>query len=227
MTAEPISAAPIKGEPEPYCSPAEHRALLKSMRGQTGIIGDTLHALGVRLGIAYGGSFYYPSEDRSILECVILPYYQLSQAHKSIVFAGSDWYTHGYTRMFARKTYRTIDPDPKHAQYGAAQHIVDVIGNIDRYVEPGSLDLIVINGIVGWGINTLDDANATMAACYRSLRKGGHLLIGWNDIPAYRPFLLDEIPSLGQFQRLEFEPLGRNEYLVANEWRHTYSFFIK
>ena len=105
------------------------------MRGRRGIIGDSLHAVGVRLGIAFGGSSYYPSEDRSILECVIMPFYQLSQMHQSIVFVGTDWYTHGYTRMFSRKYYTTIDPNPEQARYGAEQHIVDDVGDMGQYVS--------------------------------------------------------------------------------------------
>src|ERR1700733_6242047 len=127
MTAEPSDRAP----PEPS-SPEIANARLKAMRGR-GIIGNGLHALGVRLGTAYNGSFFYPSEDRSILECLIIPYYQLSRAHQTIVFVGSDWYTHGYNRMFARKTFTTIDPNPARAQYGAEHHIIDVAGNLERY----------------------------------------------------------------------------------------------
>ena len=94
------------------------------MRGQTGRLGGALHALGVGLGLRYGGSFFYPSEDRSILECQILPYYQLSEAHAAILFVGCDWYTQGYVRLFARKAFTTIDPDPAKARYGAGRHII-------------------------------------------------------------------------------------------------------
>ena len=94
-------------------SPDIANVRLKGMRGKRGMVGDSLHAIGVRLGVAFGGSFYYPSEDRSILECVIMPFYQLSLAHSAILFVGTDWYTHGYSRMFSRKTYITIDPNPR------------------------------------------------------------------------------------------------------------------
>jgi SAM-dependent methyltransferase len=222
MSVQPVDRRP----PEPS-TPDIAQARLKAMRGKRGFIGDFLHGLGVRLGIAYGGSFYYPSEDRSILECVIIPYYQLSRTHQTIVFVGTDWYTQGYTRMFSRKTYTTIDPDPGRARYGAEQHIVDAVGNLDQYVAPGSLDVIVLNGVIGWGLNSPDEAEAAFATCHRCLRRGGHFLIGWNDLPEHRPFRLETIASLRKFQPLVFQPLDTTEHLIDNEWRHTFSFFYK
>ena len=222
MTVQPSDSRP----PAP-ASPDIAQARLKGMRGKRGVVGDSLHWLGVRLGIAYNGSFYYPSEDRSILECLIFPYYQLSREHQRIVFVGTAWYTHGYTRMFSRKIYTTIDPNPANAAYGAEQHIVDVVGNLERYMAPGSVDAIFLNGVVGWGLNARDEAETAFAACYRCLRKGGHFLIGWNDLPEHRPFRIEEVESLGKFQRLVFPPLAASEYLIDNEWRHTFSFFCK
>jgi SAM-dependent methyltransferase len=202
-------------------------ARVRGMRGKRGIVGDQLHALGVRLGIFYGGSFYYPSEDRSILECMIIPNYPLSRTHGAIVFVGTDWYTQGYARMFSRKAYTTIDPDPDRVRYGADRHIIDVVGNLERHMAPGSVDAIFLNGVVGWGLNTIEDAERAFAACHACLREGGHFLIGWNDLPEHRPFRLAEVPSLRKFQPLVFPPLEANEYLIDNEWRHTYSFFYK
>jgi SAM-dependent methyltransferase len=208
-------------------SPEIAQTRLKAMRGERGVVGDILHWLGVRLGIAYNGSFYYPSEDRSVLENLIIPYYQLSPEHQRIVFVGTAWYTKGYNRMFARKSYTTMDPNPANRPYGAESHIVDVVGNLEQHVAPGSLDVIFLNGVVGWGLNERDDAETAFAACYRCLRKGGHFLIGWNDLAEHRPFRLEEVESLGKFQRLVFPPLDTSEYLIDNEWLHTFSFFSK
>ena len=208
-------------------SPDIANTRLKAMRGRRGIIGDRLHGIGVRLGVAYGGSFYYPSEDRRILECVIIPFYQLSPTHQAIVFVGTDWYTHGYTRMFSRKNYTTIDPNPEQARYGAEQHIIDDVGNIERYMQPGELDVVFLNGVIGWGLNAQDEAETAFAACHRCLRKGGHLVVGWNDLPEHLPFPIEAVDSLGKFRPVVFPPLGTSEHLVENEWRHTFSFFCK
>lgn len=202
---------------------------LQGMRGKRGPLGDRMHALGVKLGLAYNGSFFYPSEDRSLLECVILPYYQLSKDHERIVFVGNDWYTQGYVRMFQRKWYMTMDPNPERSCYGNPDNnVADFAGNLERYVQPGSVDALFLNGIIGWGLNDLGAAEATFAAFSRCLRPGAHLLIGWNDLVEHRPFSLDDIgPLRAHFKRRVFEPLGVDEYMVPNEWRHTYSFFAR
>ena len=219
-----MSAQRREKEPLAPSSPDIANTRLKAMRGRRGIIGDRV---GVRLGVAYGGSFYYPSEDRSILECVIIPFYQLSQTHQAIVFVGTDWYTHGYSRMFSRKNYTTIDANPEHARYGAEQHIVDDVGSIEQYMQPGSLDVVFLNGIIGWGLNAQDEAERAFAACHRCLRKGGHLVVGWNDLPEHLPFRIETIESLGRFRPIVFPPLETSQHLVDNEWRHTFSFFCK
>ena len=163
----------------------------------------------------------------SPLEGTILPYYQLSPAHRRIVFVGNDWYTQGYVRLFRHKTYITIDPNPERACYGnPANNYVDVAENIVRHVEPGSIDVIFLNGIIGWGLNELAAAERTFAAFATTLRPGGDLLIGWNDLPEHKPFALDDIKSLREnFRRTVFQPVGVAEHMVPNEWRHTFSFF--
>ena len=52
MTVQPSDSRP----PAPS-SPDIAQARLKAMRGKRGFIGDSLHWLGVRLGIPYNGSF--------------------------------------------------------------------------------------------------------------------------------------------------------------------------
>jgi SAM-dependent methyltransferase len=202
------------------------RKRLQAMRGR-GLIESTLHAISVRLGLKYGGSFFYPSEDRSILECLIIPYYQLSGEHNVLWFVGTDWYTHGYNRMFSRQTFTTLDANPTQSRYGAQRHIVDNVLNLGRYAPIDSIDVIFLNGIIGWGLNSREDAEKAFDVCHRCLRPGGHLLIGWNDLPEHRPFRLQEIEALSKFERWTFPPLDTSEHLVANEWRHVFSFFRK
>jgi hypothetical protein len=208
-------------------SPEIAQERLRGMRGKRSVVGDKLHALGVQLGINYGRSFFYPSEDRSILECVIIPYYQLSNEHQQVAFIGTDWYTHGYTRLFARKSYTTMDPNADQARYGARRHIVDGVAHLDRHFAPDWLDLVMLNGVIGWGLNEREEAETAFAAIHKCLRDGGHLMVGWNDLQEHRPFRLEEIKSLSQFKQLTFPPLSTSEYLVANEWRHTFTFFVK
>ena len=205
----------------------EAQRRLQAMRQAKSPREAAMHRLGVRLGLGLNGSFFYPSEDRTILECVIIPYYQLAADFRRILFVGTDWYTHGYNRLFRTKDFTTIDPDPAKAHYGAAHHICAPMQAITLHFQNSSLDLVMCNGVVGWGLDGAADAEAAFRACYGALRPGGHLIVGWNDLAAHRPFRLTEIQSLAQFSPLTFGPLNKTEYLVDNEWRHVFSFFKK
>ena len=149
MTVQPSDSRP----PAPS-SPDIAQARLKGMRGKRGFVGDSLHWLGVRLGIAYNGSFYYPSEDRSILECVIIPYYQLSREHQTDRVRGNRLvHARLHADVLAQDLHDCRPESRERARYGAEQHIVDVVGNLERYMAPGSVDVIFLNGVVGWGLN--------------------------------------------------------------------------
>jgi hypothetical protein len=194
-------------------------------RTRLGNLGALAHRLGVSIGLRCGGSFFHPSDDRTMLENQILPWYQISAAHQEILFVGTEWFTHGYVRMFSHKSLSTLDIDPAKARFGADRHMVGSVSELDRHVAEGRLDLVLINGVLGWGLDTLDEAERAIAGCDRCLRPGGHLVIGWNDLAAHRLFRLDEISSLGRFQPFVFPPLGASEVRVANEWRHVFSFY--
>lgn len=205
----------------------ETRARLESMRGTPGSRAAAQHRLAVRLGLKHNGSFFYPSEDRTILECLIIPFYQLSAAHQHLLFIGTDWYTQGYNRMFRTKDYATLDADPDKAQYGADHHIQAGADTLSEHVAPGTLDLIVCNGVVGWGLDEVAAAEKAFQGCFDALRPGGHLIVGWNDLVERRPFDMFKLKSLARFEPLKFPPLGVTQHLVENEWRHTYTFFAK
>ncbi len=149
-----------------------------TMRERLGLAGYVLHRGGVLLGLRFGGSFFYPSDDREVLENVIFPFYQLSSEHNDIVMAGTDWYTHGYGRMFSHKKLATIDLDPRKARFGATRHIVDSVTRLDAHFADQSLDLVTLNGLIGWGLNGREDAELAIGAIHRCLRPGGHLIAG-------------------------------------------------
>ena len=223
MVAQDTTGYPVDTARLPGGAPAK----LQSMRGQSGVVGDTLHRAGVELGLRLNGSFYYPSEDRSILECLIIPYFQLSSQHDAILSVGTAWYTQGYSRMFGRKRFATIDASPDAARYGGPGHIVDGMQSIARHFRPGSLDLILCNGVVGWGLDRVEDAEVAFGAAFDCLRPGGHMIVGWNDLEQHRPYRLSALTSMQRFTPWVFPPLLTSQHLVDNAWRHVFSFYAK
>jgi hypothetical protein len=165
--------------------------------------------------------------DRDTLEQVILPAYAKRPDVRAVLFVGCDWYTKHYERMLPGRTYLTIDPDPWKSRFGSLRHIVAGLESIREHVEPGSLDLIICNGVFGWGLDEREDCEGAFEGCFDALRASGELVIGWNDLPEHRPLDLGSLESLARFDPLYFAPLGTTQFLANADNRHTFHFYVK
>lgn len=161
--------------------------------------------------------------DRLVLDGVILPPLAANPKFRRVIFVGCDWYTQHYEKVFARRDYWTIEVNPARAGFGAAQHLIAPLAEIDQRFPPASVDLIICNGVLGWGLNDPADIDASLSACARALRPGGILVLGWNDIPEKRTVALDSIPSLAAFRR--FYLAGQTEFPTETYNRHTFSLY--
>ena len=90
--------------------------------------------------------------DRDALEQVILPAYAARPDIKAVLFVGCAWYTHHYKSMLPGREYWTIDPDPWKKRFGARRHIVAGLESVDAHIAASRLDLIICNGVFGWGL---------------------------------------------------------------------------
>jgi len=165
--------------------------------------------------------------DRETLEQVILPAYAGRDDIQTVLFVGCDYYTRHYEQMFAAKAYSTIDPDRWKHRFGARSHRVIGMEQIDAHFAPGSLDLVVCNGVFGWGLNERVDVERAFDNCFACLRAGGHLVLGWNDVPERRPLALDSLDSLRRFRREPFPALGTSHCVATPATGHTFDFFVK
>jgi SAM-dependent methyltransferase len=185
-----------------------------------GIVRDIKHL--------FGFESFLNTEDRRVLEQIIFPHFLNDQSFRSILFVGCDWYTRGYNKIFeAQKNYITLDPDLGKRKYGGKQHIPDKLQKLDRYFDSGSLDLILCNGVFGWGLNKRTDIDQAFRACFDLLRGNGVLVLGWNDIEELCPFPLHHSKSLALFKPLYFPPLKTDVYVTDTAYRHTYNFYVK
>jgi len=177
----------------------------------------------------FGVSSYLRNEDRRVLEQIIFPHFLEDVSCRDILFVGCQWYTEGYSERFERngKDYWTIEIQPTRQRYGAKQHVVDGLQNLRRHFEPATFDLILSNGVFGWGLNKKDDVEQAFRACHDCLREGGVLLIGWDDIEERCPFRLEQCRSLRTLKPFQFPPLGVSECVTDTPYRHTYTFYVK
>lgn len=165
--------------------------------------------------------------DRETLEQTILPSYAGRGDIKTVLFVGCDFYTRHYEKMFTGAAYWTIDPDKWKRRFGARSHYVIGMEQIAAHFAPGSLDLVVCNGVFGWGLNARADVERAFDGCFSCLREGGHLVLGWNDVPERRPLALDSLASLARFRRESFPALGTDHYVATPATQHTFDFFVK
>jgi hypothetical protein len=167
------------------------------------------------------------TEDRRILEQVILPEYARRPDIARVLFVGCASYTQRYGEIFGGREYWTIDPVARRRRYGSERHIVDQLQNLSSHVPPGYFDLVVCNGVLGWGLNAPEDANTALAACHTHLRAGGDLLLGWNDIVPRNRVLPEDIPALRRFKAAPLSSRQVARWAIDAPNRHVFDFYRK
>jgi SAM-dependent methyltransferase len=167
------------------------------------------------------------SEDRRILEHIILPYFSKDDKIARILFVGTEKYTWHYKKIFSKKQYWTIEPRARNRVYGSKRHIIGYLDQIDRYFENNSFDLIICNGVLGYGLNEPKEIESSFEKCYRCLKDNGILVIGWNDIKKWSFLPLEKYKSLQKFEPFYFRPLKSSKYQSKTSNFHTYSFYYK
>lgn len=168
-----------------------------------------------------------PPHDRYLLEEIIFGQLRSRADVRRILFVGCAPYTKHYPARFADREFITIDIDPAQAQYGSAVHIVDTLANLSAHISPDSLDVVICNGVFGWGLDDRDQIEVAVEQCFRCLRPGGLFVVGWNDTDPWRPVAFDEIESFGQFEETVFPPFPAPTYPTLGELRHVFSFFAR
>lgn len=88
-------------------------------------------------------------------------------------------------------------------------------------------DLIVCNGVFGWGLDQRDDCERAFMACFTRLKPGGHFMLRWNDVPAHSPLPLASRQGLARFTPQALPVLGTAHLLVDAQTRHVFDFYVK
>ena len=176
-----------------------------------------------RLGIP----IRYHSPARTILEERILPYLTMSQRGSKILFVGCDWYTQHYKTYFKRCEYWTMDPDLTKKRFGAKHHLTIPLEHLSRHIPPLFFDVIICNGVLGYGLNTPAQAEQAFDQCYVSLRQNGKFIIGREIEQAFLPFSNDDLQSLKQFVPYYFPPLATANFTTKPHYNYMFSFFEK
>lgn len=165
------------------------------------------------------------SADRQYLEEELLPALARCPDVRRVLFVGCARYTSHYERIFEHAEYWTIDPVRRRRRWGAGRHIVDRLERVNRHLPAAYFDLIVCNGVLGWGLNRRSDAEAAFAACHAALRPGGELIVGWNDVQPRNAVRPDSLQALRRFERGTLGAGGSPQVRIDGSHRHVFEFY--
>ncbi len=161
------------------------------------------------------------AESRLCLQDEILPW--MRDRFRSILFVGTASYTHHYEKLFRRGQYTTMDVEPAGSVWGAADHIVARVQDINLHRPKGSFDCIVLNGVFGFGVDEIEDMRVVVRELYLALRPGGFLLVGWNTNLHTDPEAAGVYDGL--FMRSEEPPWTQRRHFPSET--HVYDFYTR
>ena len=167
------------------------------------------------------------SPHRLPLQESIFPYFVKDSYCRRVLFVGCSLATLWYNKVFREKEYWTLDSDPQEARLGSSHHVIDRLANLTEHFDDDYFNVIFMNGVIGWGLDDPEEAEVSIRACYRCLKPEGKLVIGWNDIPERRPFSIDDLQALKQFERWDFPPFQTWRFLIEKPTTYYYDFWLK
>src|SRR5579862_5421865 len=95
--------------------------------------------------------------DRIDLEQKIFPHYCSDPTIQDVLFVGCSTYTaHYQEQFFSNINFVTMDPNPALARFGSACHIEASLENLAEHCPAGAFDLIICNGVFGWGLDSYE-----------------------------------------------------------------------
>jgi SAM-dependent methyltransferase len=137
---------------------------------------------------------------RYIIERKIFP----NIKNKKVLLVGCAKYTYFYPDRLKDNELWSIDFDKEVAQYGAKRHIIGDVSQVDKYYEKDFFDVILFFGIFGFGLNDAKNGERAMENCYKILKKGGKMIIMWNDAEKYNPVVPEKLKGFSKFKRENF-----------------------
>lgn len=167
---------------------------------------------------------FFNKPDRIWMERVLLPVIS-NGGFSKVLFVGCAPYTWHYELFFNKPHTQYLTADmggPRARRWGARKHFVCRIQDIGKHIEKDCIDILLLNGIFGYGVDTVDDMNETLKSSYEILKKPeGILVIGWDVGVTDDPLGLDALKTLYQHGPV----LGLPCRTTFEQSRHVYDFF--
>lgn len=162
--------------------------------------------------------------DRRVLERRIFPWLRSVPDYHRVLFVGCAWYTQHYPRLFSDREFWTLECDPRLARFGGPRHVVDTCARVGDHFATASLDVVICNGVYGFGLDEASALDATIEGFHQVLRPGGLLVFGWNNVPVHDPLELARQDRFAGFRHVAAGPLGGGRCEIHSRNRHTFEF---
>ena len=172
--------------------------------------------------IRYGIDIRRVRPDRHALERRLFPWLLSVPDYRRLLFVGCAWYTQHYPRLFAGREFWTMECDPRLARFGGRLHVIDSCARVVAHFPPASLDVVICNGVYGFGLDDEAALEATIRGFHAVLRPGGLLVFGWNNVPAHDPLGLGPRDCFAGFRPAAGGPLGTGRCEIRSRNRHTF-----
>lgn len=170
----------------------------------------------------------YTPPDRAMLDRIIDALSHVEGCER-LLFVGVKAYNKHLPALFSKggRSFATIDPTPEVARYGGAPHWVDVLENLERHAGAGTFDCIVMNGVIGFGMNEAANVERGLEQAHRALRSGGLLLLGINEeIPTHVD--VKPLRAMRHFTPKHFDLFAGPRVVLATPFRertHTFELY--
>jgi hypothetical protein len=132
--------------------------------------------------LLYADVRYLRIPDRRFMSRTIAP--ALSNTHPMrILNIGVHYYTVRLQRYFLNKNIDlyTTDIDAAKSMWGVpGKHCICGAADLHLHFSKGFFDAVILNGVLGYGINSLSDINEALATLAHILNNRGLLIIGWD-----------------------------------------------
>ena len=186
-----------------------------------------LFKLSPHLALTLGVEFPLKSENRLFLENQIFALlnarFKQQSSRARCLFLGTDKRSWHYPKCLDAELY-TMDIDPKKAIYGnRGHHTIGSAGELLQHYAPRSFDAVIANGLIGFGMNQLQDCEALLGSAHAVLKADGLLVLGYNDGAEFVNFKVRDSKNYKLFE--EYVPndqtLNRCQYEFGD---HTFVF---
>ncbi|MCD0499398.1 MULTISPECIES: methyltransferase domain-containing protein [Achromobacter] len=202
------------------------------MRNPGYLLKRALFKLSPRFAERLNIDFRLHAPNRVFLEESVFGYLNDSAAASSddskTLFVGIDKHNWHYPRLL-NSEFHSLDIEERKAVYGQpGRHWTGSATEMADHYGDDVFDVVVANGLLGFGVNTEPDFRRLLEQCKKVLKPGGLFVIGYNDRPDRAPFPV--LPVLREFFEL-FEPpiagVDGHVHRVDDGFQHVFVFLRK